>query len=169
MPGNPDRNMRSGMPEQPEEQMRWEEQMLSELEEMQRMEERTATAGYGDDLMMDEDEKDWQKLKEMYPDIAKIIQIEVENVCNNLEYEGSMMFDSMPDKERIRRMSDDIFKKVEDRYPVEEGEDQDDMFTMNRESRRRYPPHKNWLNDFIQVLLLQEMHHRRCRNRRCRR
>lgn len=158
-----------GMQVRPDDQIRWEEQMLSELEEMQRMEERSAIAGYDDNLLMDEDERDWQKLKEMYPDMAKIIQAEVETVCNNLEYEGSMMFDSMPDKERIRRMTADIFEKVKNRYPVEEEADQDDMLTMNREGRRRYPPNQNWLNDFIQVLLFQEMHRRRCRNRRCHR
>lgn len=140
-----------------------------QLDEIQQMEQRTATAGYADAPMTDEDERDWQKLKEMYPDMAKIILAEVENVCDSLEYEGSMMFDTIPDKERVRKLTENIYEKVKDRYPVEEGTDQDDMLVMNRENRRRYPPHQNWLNDFIQVLLFQEMHRRRCRHRRCRR
>ncbi len=186
------------------------------LDETQQMEQRTATAGYEDVPMTDADEYDWQKLKEMYPDMAKIILSEVENVCDSLEYEGSMMFDSIPDKERVRKMTADIYEKVKDRYPkiilsevenvcdsleyegsmmfdsipdkervrkmtadiyekvkdrypIEESIDQDDMLVMNRENRRRYPPQQNWLNDFIQVLLFQEMHRRRCRHRRCRR
>ena len=139
------------------------------LDETQQMEQRTATAGYEDVPMTDADEYDWQKLKEMYPDMAKIILSEVENVCDSLEYEGSMMFDSIPDKERVRKMTADIYEKVKDRYPIEESIDQDDMLVMNRENRRRSPPQQNWLNDFIQVLLFQEMHRRRCRHRRCRR
>lgn len=126
-------------------------------------------ARVSDDILLEEEnERDWQKLKEMYPEIAKIIMVEVERVCDSMEYEGSMMFDTMPDRVRIRMLTDDIYDKVKDRYPVEETNDQDDMFSMNQEGRRRYPPRQNWLGDFIQVLLFQEMHHRRCRNRRCR-
>ncbi|EET62579.1 hypothetical protein BRYFOR_05614 [Marvinbryantia formatexigens DSM 14469] len=123
-----------------------------------------------DDILLEEEnERDWQRLKEMYPEIAKIIMAEVERVCDSMEYEGSMMFDTMPDRVRIRMLTDDIYDKVKDRYPVEETDDQDDMFSMNQEGRRRYPPGQNWLGDFIQVLLFQEMHHRRCRHRGCRR
>ena len=123
-----------------------------------------------DDILLEEEnERDWQRLKEMYPEIAKIIMVEVERVCDSMEYEGSMMFDTMPDRVRIRMLTDDIYDKVKDRYPVEETNDQDDMFSMNQEGRRRYPPRQNWLGDFIQVLLFQEMHHRRCRHRGCRR
>lgn len=145
------------------------DRMMEQLEETQQMEQRTATAGYLDAPMTDEDERDWQKLKEMYPDMAKIILSEVERVCDSLEYEGSMMFDTIPDKERMRKMTADIYEKVKNRYPIEEGPDRDEMLVMNRESRRRYPPRQNWLNDFIQVLLFQEIHQRRCRHRRCRR
>ena len=131
-----------------------------------RLDSRTRVS---DDILLEEEnERDWQKLKEMYPEIAKIIMVEVERVCDSMEYEGSMMFDTMPDRVRIRMLTDDIYDKVKDRYPVEETNDQDDMFSMNQEGRRRYPPRQNWLGDFIQVLLFQEMHHRRCRNRRCR-
>lgn len=117
----------------------------------------------------EENERDWQKLKEQYPDMAKIILAEVENICDSMEYEGSMMFDSMPDKVRVRKLTDNIYEKVKDRYPVEEMVDQDDVFVMNQEGRRRYPPRQNWMSDFIQVLLYQEMFRRRCRHRGCKR
>ncbi len=132
-----------------------------------RLDSRTRVS---DDILLEEEnERDWQRLKDMYPEIAKIILIEVERVCDSMEYEGSMMFDTMPDRVRIRMLTDDIYDKVKDLYPVEETNDQDDMFSMNQEGRRRYPPGQNWLGDFIQVLLFQEMHHRRCRHRGCRR
>lgn len=129
----------------------------------------SSTRVSNDILLEEENERDWQRLKEMYPEIAKIIMAEVERVCDSMEYEGSMMFDTMPDRVRIRMLTDEIYDKVKDRYPVEETNDQDDMFSMNQEGRRRYPPRQNWLGDFIQVLLFQEMHHRRCRHRGCRR
>lgn len=119
--------------------------------------------------LAEENERDWRKLKEQYPDMARIILEEVENVCDSMEYEGSAMFDTIPDKVRVRRLTEEIYEKVKDRYPVEESPDADDMFAMNQEGRRRYPPGQNWLSDFIQVLLYQEMFHRRCRHRGCRR
>lgn len=114
------------------------------------------------------DEQDWQKMKEMFPDMAKIILAEVEKVCDSMEYEGSMMFDAMPDRTRVMKISEDIYDRVKDRFSVEEIVDQDDMFVMNQDTRRRRPPKDNWLGDFIQVLLFQEMFQRRCRHRNCR-
>lgn len=115
-----------------------------------------------------EEEQDWQRMKEMFPTMAKIILVEVEQVCDSMEYEGSMMFDAMPDRTRVQKMTEAIYDKVKDRFPVEETVDQDDMFVMNREERRHRPPKDNWLGDFIQVLLYQEMFRRRCRHRNCR-
>lgn len=116
----------------------------------------------------EENEQDWQKLKERYPEMARIILAEVEQLCDSMEYEGSVMFDTIPDKVRIRRMTESIYEKVKDRCPVEETADRDEMLVMNQESRRRYPPGQNWLSDLIQVLLYQEMFQRRCRHRGCR-
>lgn len=137
-------------------------------EDMRRMDASDPMQSRAPMLPEEENERDWQKLKEMYPDMAKVILAEVEDVCDRMEYEGSMMFDSIPDKVRVRRMTDDIYNKLKDRYPVEEQNDQDDMFVMNQEGRRRYPPHQNWLGDLIEVLLYQEMFQRRCRRRGCR-
>ncbi|MDO4343965.1 MAG: hypothetical protein Q4C50_04085 [Eubacteriales bacterium] len=116
----------------------------------------------------EENERDWEKLKEMYPEMAKIVLAEVENVCDSMEYEGSMMFDDTPDKVRVQKMAEDIYERVKERYPKQETEEQDDMYVMNREPGRR-PPRQDWLGDFIQVMIYQEMFHRRCRRRNCRR
>lgn len=132
--------------------------------------EHMGTPAAGESVSLEEEnERDWQKLKEQYPDMAKIILAEVEKICDSMEYEGSMMFDSMPDKVRILKLTEDIYEKVKDRYPVEELVDQDDVFVMNQEDRRRRPPKQNWLSDFVQVLLYQEMFRRRCRHRGCKR
>ncbi len=119
--------------------------------------------------LMEEDEKDWQRLKELYPDMAKIILAEVEKACDKMEYEGSAMFDSMPDKTRVRGIADGILQTVSEQIPAGQVEEQADLYTMNREPCRNCRPNQNFLGDFIQVMLYQEMFHRRCRHRNCRR
>lgn len=43
-----------------------------------------------------------------------------------------------------------------------------DVFSMQYRGRGERRPGRSWPNDLIRVLLLQEMHHRRCRHRGCR-
>ena len=38
-------------------------------------------------------ERDMERMKQMYPDKAKKVQRYVEDECDKMEYEGSMMFD----------------------------------------------------------------------------
>lgn len=122
-------------------------------------------------IFMDEqeNERDMERLKEYYPEVAKDILSHVEEECDKMEYEGSMMFDEYPDRILILRMCANIYEKVRDKYEVEDSDDTDEMLAMNKETRRRYPPKKNWLSDMIEVILFQEMHNRRCRHRNCRR
>lgn len=116
-----------------------------------------------------ESERDMMRIKEMYPEAAKDILPYVEEECDKMEYEGSVMFDEYPDRVMMDRIRNSIYDRVKDRYELPEESDQDEIFAMNRETRRRYPPRKNWLGDLIDVLLFQEMHRRRCRHRNCRR
>ena len=44
-----------------------------------------------------------------------------------------------------------------------------EVFSMQYQGRRRGRAGQDWLGDMIRVMLLQEMHHRRCRHGRCRR
>ena len=113
-------------------------------------------------------EKDMQKLKDLYPKEVKSIQALVEEECDKMEYEGSVMFDEYPDRVMMGKIRNTIYDKVKDKYELPEDGDKDEVLAMNRETRRRYPPRKNWLGDMIDVLLFQEMHRRRCRHRNCR-
>lgn len=125
--------------------------------------------GYPQTLWQEmESERDMQKLKEMYPDAAKEVLPYVEEECDKMEYDGSVMFDEYPDRVMMGRIRNNIYDRVKDRYELPEEEDKDEILAMNRETRRRYPPRKNWLGDMIDVLLFQEMHRRRCRHRNCR-
>ena len=99
-------------------------------------------------FMTDENEyeDDILYLKRMYPGIAKEIAEFVEDECDKMEYAGSMMFDQYPDKVSVMKLVGDIYDKV------------------------KYHDEKSpYLKHLIQVMLCDEMHHRRCRYRRKRR
>ena len=112
-------------------------------------------------------EKDMDRMKELYPkEVGRIVEC-VEDECDRMEYEGSLMFDEYPDKVMFERIKNRIYDKVQEKYPVEEEDDRDQAMVMQQEVHRRYPPRKNWLGDMIEVLLYQEMYRRRCRRRSC--
>ena len=112
--------------------------------------------------------RDLDYMKSIYPMAAKRLIPYVEEECDKMEYEGSVMFDEYPDRVMMGKIRNTIYDKVKDKYELPEDGDKDEVLAMNRETRRRYPPRKNWLGDMIDVLLFQEMHRRRCRHRNCR-
>ena len=114
-------------------------------------------------------DKDLQVMKTFYSRRAARIQEKADRECDQMEYDGSMMFDEYPDKVMFERIKNRIYDKVQEKYPVEEEDDRDQAMVMQQEVYRRYPPRKNWLGDIIEVLLYQEMYRRRCRRRSCRR
>lgn len=112
-------------------------------------------------------ERDLHRMQAMYPETARILLPHVEEVCDELEYEGSMMYDERPDYETVLRIRDKILEKVKDEFEPMETPQRDEMLTMQY---RPAPPRRrrgNWLGDFAQTMLLEEMHRRRCRS--CRR
>ena len=116
---------------------------------------------YGYDNSTDLD-RDLEYMKQLYPKTARTIQKEIEDECDKMEYDGSMMFDEYPDKEYLDKLTDHIYdriKKVEDEPQVE----------MN--SLYFYPPRRNsnYLRDMVSLLLLSEIFNRRRRYRSRRR
>lgn len=111
-------------------------------------------------------ERDFRKLQSMYPEAAKALLPYIEEECDKMEYEGSPMFDEMVDQTTVYRIRDRIRNQVQDQFPEAPGQEMpEEMFSMQYQGNRR----NNWLDDLIRVMLLQEMHHRRCRHRDCRR
>ena len=115
--------------------------------------------------------EDLERLRELYPDIAKEILRYAEEACDELEYEGSMMYDEQPDKIQFRSIAGKIYDKMKEKYPVQENNDRDENLEMlpENEQEKRYPPGENWLSDMVQVVLLQEMCRRREERRKQRR
>ena len=114
-----------------------------------------------------EDEEDFRRLQEMYPIMARRLKPYVDEVCSLLEYPGSMMYDERPDYETVLRIRDKVMEKAKDEFEPMEPPERDEMLTMQY---RPGPPRRrrgNWPSDFAQMMLLEEMHRRRCRS--CRR
>lgn len=123
----------------------------------------------------EENDRDVEYIKSLYPDKMKQIQELVEEECDKLEYEGSMMFDEYPDKLMLRKLCDDIYEKskeidVEDVYQASQ---------LRREYGSRYSgagghysnnkvPQNNMKRDIISIILFNEFYQRRCRYRNCR-
>lgn len=140
-------------------------------------------------------ERDMDRLKSMYPSEVRFIQELVEEECDKMEYEGSMMFDEYPDRMMFHQICGRIRQRIAEKEtentmqstdfeaeqyePVETEELR--MVGQRRPSGRpggpppgasHRPPgqHPNpGIDNLIEVLLFHEMHNRRCRHRRCRR
>ncbi|WP_243140890.1 hypothetical protein [Candidatus Galacturonibacter soehngenii] len=131
-------------------------------------------------------EKDKEYMKSLYPAQAKTIQALVEEECDKLEYDGSIMFDEYPDKLGLRKIGMDIYNQInpEQEEPAVEEEinEEEDIYMMNYGYHYRPPvqPRRGRCKgpgpcpndpvmDMIDVLLFNEMYKRRCRHNRCRR
>lgn len=116
-------------------------------------------------------ERDRERLKEMYPKEAKRIQRVVEEECDKMEYDGSLMFDEYPDRVMVQKLCDDIYNKVYDNTTAEvETEQYRDRRPGGGYPPPPPPPHRDrGGRDLIEILLFDEMFRRRCRHNRCRR
>ena len=91
--------------------------------------------------------RDFEYMKSMYPETAKRALPFVEEECDRMEYEGSVLYDEYPDKLQLRLMCSRIYNKMEDR---EENPGE-------------------WLGELLEVMLYQEIYKRRCDHRKYRR
>ena len=117
-------------------------------------------------------EKDLDRMKELYPREAKKVLEYVEDECDKMEYEGSLMFDEYPDRFMMEQITDRIYQKMqkEDKPAEVEAEQFSGPPSFGSPSHR--PPQRGPRDDLrslIGVLLNNEMYRRRCRHRRCNR
>lgn len=102
-------------------------------------------------------ERDLERLKQMYPDTVKSLASYVEEACEKMEYEGSLMYDEYPDQRMVRKMAEKIYQDI-----ITKQEENQSVSSQGRGNRKD-------VEDMILVLLYNEMYKRRCRRRRCRR
>lgn len=96
-------------------------------------------------------EMEQEMIKSFYPREALRIQEFVEQECDKLEYEGSVMYDEYLDKYRMEQLTSRICALV--------NEDGEEVQTAEKRGSRA----------LVEVLLCTEIGRRRCRRRRCRR
>ncbi len=102
--------------------------------------------------------RDYEYMKSMYPMAVKKILPYVEEECDRMAYEGSMIYDEYPDQLQIRLMCSRIYDKVKKMKPYDDEE-------MEMQVSRN----DDWLRDLVQIMLFQELFQRRNRHRRNRR
>lgn len=111
-------------------------------------------------------EKDMERMKELYPREVKRILDMVEEECDKMEYEGSLMFDEYPDRMMLEQITERIAERMRsaEENNMEASQRRDDMPPFR-------PPmgHRDDFRNLIGVLLNHEMYRRRCRHRRCNR
>jgi len=110
---------------------------------------------YDDERM---ERRDFEYMKSMYPITVKKIVPFVEDECDRMSYEGSMIYDEYPDQLQMYMMCNRIYDKVKKQKP--ENDLEMEMQVVGRDDR---------LRDLIQILLYQELFRRRRLHRRDRR
>ena len=102
--------------------------------------------------------RDYEYMKSMYPMAVKRILPYVEEECDRMSYEGSMIYDEYPDQLQIYMMCNRIYDKVKNQKLSNDAEME--MQVSGRDERPR---------DLVQILLFQELFRRRSSHRRNRR
>lgn len=82
--------------------------------------------------------------KYLYPPEIKDIQMEIEEVCDKMEYDGSIMYDECPDKVTVEKITNEMCRKDGLNKCCAEGD-------------------KKWFIALVQVMLCNEMAYRKNR------
>lgn len=121
-------------------------------------------------------DKELEQIMEMYPSAAREIQKKVVEMCDSIDYKGSILYDEYPDKFVLSKYCDKIYEEMEVSQVemASENAESQEVSTMSRPGGDRRPPCRNCRpndgrRDLIDVLFFNEMFRRRCRKGRCHR
>lgn len=99
---------------------------------------------------------DYEYLQSMYPDTAKRILPYVEEECDRLEYENSMMYDQFPDRLQLRLLCKRVMRNVEENEP----------FLFEKKNVSGEKDAAEVIRNLAEVMVYQELYKRRCTQRR---
>lgn len=131
-------------------------------------------------------EKDMERMKSYYPAETKAIMKMVEDRLDELEYEGSRIYDEEPDRLMIQMEVEQLYRQLtEMNEPIAQEIKKPSYFEMVPMSFEgapggSWPPppgrpmhggdcSDHWLCSMVGVLFGTELYRRRCRHRRCKR
>lgn len=120
-------------------------------------------------------EKDMERMKSFYPAETRAAMKLIEDRLDELEYEGSRIYDEEPDRMmmqmEIERLADTLSSALDSKPAARTYFDMVPMEiagnTMQVQGVREC--RDNWLCSMVGALFGSEMYRRRCRHRRCRR
>ena len=126
-------------------------------------------------------ERDLDRMRSYFPaETEKIMQM-VEKRLDELDYEGSRIYDEEPDRLMIQEEMQKLYRQVEDAMEPDgrmgDTEAPKTYFSMVPMSISAGRPRRgpeggcsdNWLCNMVGVLFNMELYKRRCHHRRCRR
>lgn len=93
--------------------------------------------------------RDVEYMKSIYPEVAKQLLPYIEEECDRLEYDGSLIYDEYPDKLLLRLMCSRVHK-----HAIE---------SMQYQGLLWDEKEQDWLRDLVEILVYQEL----CRRREC--
>lgn len=102
---------------------------------------------------------DFEYLKSMYPEIAKNVLPYVEEECDRMAYESSMIYDQYPDKLQLRLMCGRICADIKKHEKLSRNESMRELLNDMEQGGK-------WLRDLTEVMLYQELFRRRSGQRR---
>ena len=127
-------------------------------------------------------EKDLDRMQSYFPAETKKIMELVEQRLDELDYEGSRIYDEEPDRLMMQKELETLYRQVEGtmasgEQKPKQGKEQQTYFSMvpmaiSGERPRRQPERgcsDNWLCSMVGVLFGTGVYKRRCHHRRCRR
>ena len=116
--------------------------------------------------------RDYEYMKSLYPDVAKRLLPYIEEECDRMEYDNSMMYDEYPDRLQLHLMCKRVCENVRKHEKIFYGtEYEGPEFMQVQEQNRREPERRrmpNWLQNLIEVMLYHELYKRRSDHRRSR-
>lgn len=116
---------------------------------------------------------DLEYLRSMYPDLPKRLLPYIEEECDRMEYENSMIYDQYPDKLQLKLMCGRVCENVR-RHERTLADELEEVSASARDRNaaggKRERTESPMLRDLVEVMLFQELYRRRCSHRRsCRR
>ena len=112
------------------------------------------------------DRRDVDYMKSIYPMSAKKILPYVEEECDRMEYEGSMIYDEYPDRLLLYMMAGRIYDRMKEGEKKEIAMEIEEEQVETQDLKRKKRDREETIMDLVQILLYQEIVQRRCRHRR---
>lgn len=112
------------------------------------------------------EKQDVAYMKSIYPMTAKKILPYVEEECDRMEYEGSMIFDEYPDRLLLHLMAGRIYDRIkeEEKKAITKEMEKEEIAKQEWKSRKK--GREESVMDLVELLLYQELVQRRCQHRR---